>query len=145
MRDYLSDFLTPTGDENLKTPKGGKAHKAQKSHVAFGNTQGDKVSKGSKVPFEPFDTSPPKGFSKNQAAPTFEPSADVEGPRDLALMATTERIRLYRQRYHPTIDDENPEMHDSALFDVVVEVDFYDGRRIQIPQESTPPGWEAPF
>jgi len=41
--------------------------------------------------------------------------------------------------------DENVEMHDSALFDVIVEVDFYDGRRIQIPQRSTPDGWTAPF
>jgi hypothetical protein len=40
---------------------------------------------------------------------------------------------------------ENIEMHNSALFDVVVEVDFYDGRRIRIPQQSTPAGWEAPF
>lgn len=27
----------------------------------------------------------------------------------------------------------------------IVEVDFYDGRRIRIPQRSTPEGWEAPF
>jgi hypothetical protein len=43
------------------------------------------------------------------------------------------------------LSDENIEMHDSALFDVVVEVDFYDGRRIRIPQTSTPAGWESPF
>jgi hypothetical protein len=36
-------------------------------------------------------------------------------------------------------------MHGSALFDVVVEVDFYDGRRIRIPQQSTPAGWTSPF
>lgn len=41
--------------------------------------------------------------------------------------------------------DENIEMHDSALFDVIVEVDFYYGRRIRIPQQSTQEGWEAPF
>lgn len=44
-----------------------------------------------------------------------------------------------------TAADENIEMHDSALFDVIVEVDFYDGRRIRIPQNSTPPGWVLPF
>jgi hypothetical protein len=43
------------------------------------------------------------------------------------------------------LSDENIEMHDSALFDVVVEVDFYDGRRIRIPQTSTPASWESPF
>lgn len=43
------------------------------------------------------------------------------------------------------LTDENIEMHDSALFDVVVEVDFYDGGRIRIPQTSTPTGWESPF
>jgi hypothetical protein len=41
--------------------------------------------------------------------------------------------------------DENIEIHDSALFDVVVEVGFYDGRRTRIPQQSTPAGWAAPF
>jgi len=41
--------------------------------------------------------------------------------------------------------DENPEMHNSALFDVLIEVDFYDGRRIRIPQQSTPAGWESSF
>jgi hypothetical protein len=45
----------------------------------------------------------------------------------------------------PELDAENPETHDSALFDVVVEVNFYDGRRIRIPQQSTPPGWVSPF
>lgn len=40
---------------------------------------------------------------------------------------------------------DNIEMHDSALFDVVVEIDFYDGRRLRIPQTSTPPGWSSPF
>lgn len=41
--------------------------------------------------------------------------------------------------------DENIEMHDSALFDVVVEVDFYTGERHRIPQQSTPAGWRSPF
>jgi len=42
-------------------------------------------------------------------------------------------------------DEENIEMRDSALFNVVVEVDFYDGRRIRIPQQSTSPRWSSPF
>jgi hypothetical protein len=45
----------------------------------------------------------------------------------------------------PEPADENEEMHDSALFDVVVEVDFYDGQRLRIPQTSTPEGWICPF
>jgi hypothetical protein len=73
-----------------------------------------------------------------------EPDSD-----GVPLPVTTERIRLYRQRYHPADEQpdvaENIEMHDSALFDVVVEADFYDGRRLRIPQQSTPAGWEAPF
>jgi hypothetical protein len=43
------------------------------------------------------------------------------------------------------LTEENIEMHDSALFDVVVEVGFYDGRRIRIPQTSAPASWESPF
>jgi hypothetical protein len=75
-----------------------------------------------------------------------------------ALLVTTDRIRACRQRYYPVPEqssvpdagclsqaDENIEMHGSALFDVVVEVDFYDGRRIRIPQQSTPAGWTSPF
>jgi hypothetical protein len=73
-------------------------------------------------------------------------------------LVSTERIRAYRQKYHPAkeaepelkavIDDapENVEMHDSALFDsLIVEVGFYDGRRIRIPQQSTPADWVSPF
>jgi hypothetical protein len=41
------------------------------------------------------------------------------------------------------VSDENIEMHDSALFDVVV--DFYDGTRLRIPQEVWPPDWKAPL
>src|SRR5262249_35288324 len=78
MKDYLSDFLTPDGGENLKTLKGGKAQKAQKSPVSFENTQGGEVSKGSKGTFDTFDTSPPEGYSKIQALPGVEPSAVEE-------------------------------------------------------------------
>src|SRR5262249_35184602 len=67
------------------------------------------------------------------------------GAGESPLLATTERIRLYRVRYHPVPVFENIEMHDSAIFDLVVEVGFYDGRRIRIPQQSTPAAWEAPF
>ena len=73
MKDYLIDFLTPGGGENLKTLKAGKAQKAQKPPVSFENTQGGEVSKGSKGTFDTFDTSPPEGLSKNQGAPGAEP------------------------------------------------------------------------
>lgn len=76
----------------------------------------------------------------------------IESP----LLVTAERIRLYRQSYHPVPDppavgdqlsqhDANIETHDSALFDVNVEVTFYDGQRLRIPQQSTPDGWTSPF
>jgi hypothetical protein len=74
------------------------------------------------------------------------------------LLATTDRIRACRQRYYPAPEQasapdaghlnqfgENVERHDSALFDVAVEVDFYDGRRLRIPQMSTPERWVCPF
>ena len=37
--------------------------------------------------------------------------------------------KLLAERAVEPLSDENVEMHDSALFDVVVEVDCYDGRR----------------
>src|SRR5262249_49614675 len=78
MRDYLSDFLTPDGGENLETPKVGKAQKAQKSPAKFEHTQSRQGSKGSKGTFDTFDTSPPEGYSKIQALPGVEPSAVEE-------------------------------------------------------------------
>src|SRR5262249_584796 len=77
-------------------------------------------------------------------------SALVVDEGGLALLATTERIRLYRHRYHPADDSqdarENIAMHDSALVDTpIVEVTLYDGRRLRIPQQSTPERWTAPF
>jgi hypothetical protein len=57
--------------------------------------------------------------------------------RGIVLSADGDRLDM--------LADENQELHDSALFDVVVEVDFYDGRRLRIPQQSTPPGWSSPF
>jgi hypothetical protein len=73
---------------------------------------------------------------------------DIDAPDELL---TDDLLAALRERKAELLElltrdsDENPEMHDSALFDVVVEVDFYDGRRIRIPQRSTPEGWEAPF
>jgi len=77
MRDYISDFLTSGESENLKTPQGGKAQKAQKSPGSFENTQARQVSKGSKGTFEPFDTSPSKGFSKNPGLPSPTPTFEI--------------------------------------------------------------------
>src|SRR5262249_37387983 len=56
-----------------------------------------------------------------------------------------EAARIEEPADHLNQVSENIEMHDSALFDVIVEVDFYDGRRIRIPQRSTPAGWASPF
>jgi hypothetical protein len=64
------------------------------------------------------------------------------------LLAKPAPIPLAEPLAAPAVEsptDENIEMHDSALFDVVVEVDLYDGRHIRIPQTSTPAGWESPF
>jgi hypothetical protein len=56
-----------------------------------------------------------------------------------------EAVLLDTPAAEPLID-ENIEMHDSALFDPpIVEIDFFDGRRIRIPQQSTPADWSAPF
>ncbi len=71
---------------------------------------------------------------------------DVDGPDDLL---TDELLAALKKRKVALLDllaDENIEMHDCALFDPpVVEIDFYDGRRLRIPQQSTPPGWTPPF
>jgi tubulysin polyketide synthase-like protein len=58
---------------------------------------------------------------------------------DLAL------LREHKAALLDLLTDGNIRMHDSALFDVIVEVDFYEGRRIRIPQQSTPVGWTAQF
>jgi len=152
MRDYLGDFLTPGGGENLKTPKGGKAQKAQKSPAKSENPQGGQGSKGSQGTFDTFDTSPPGGYSKIQGPPaaspgTVEPAAvDTSGPELTAgTDATTGRF-CEQSTPEAALTDENPEMHDSALFDPpIVEVTFYDGRRIRIPQYSPAEGWMPPF
>lgn len=70
---------------------------------------------------------------------------DIDGP-DAVL--TDDLLAMLKARKAELLDllaGESIEMHDSALFDVIVEVDFYDGRRIRIPRQSTPAGWEAPF
>ena len=72
-------------------------------------------------------------------------SLGVDGPDNLL---TNELLSALRKRKAALLDllaDENEEMHNSALFDVVVGVDFYDGCRIRIPQTSTPAGWASPF
>ena len=141
MRNYLSDFLTPAAGENLATLKVGNPQNPQKGGRKSGDTSSEQPSKPSKAPLvvalPPFE-----GFEGSPTDMRADFSPNVTEP---ALMVTTSRICLYRQRYQPAVDPENIEMHDSALFDVVVEVDFYDGRRIRIPQTSTPEGWECPF
>jgi hypothetical protein len=53
--------------------------------------------------------------------------------------------RMLKKAAEPEPADENEEMHDSALFDVVVIVNYYNGTRLHIPQQSTPEGWICPF
>src|SRR5262245_42786235 len=72
----------------------------------------------------------------------------IKGNREAADIA---RELLERKaevfEYLTTGADENPEVHDSALFDVVIIFHgFPDGPApLRIPQQSTPPGWTAPF
>src|SRR5262249_37416054 len=70
-----------------------------------------------------------------QKPPSFSQSPPFEGFEGASPNTPTENFG--------TATDENPEMHDSALFDVITT--FYDGRRLVIPQQSTPPGWQSPF
>jgi len=70
---------------------------------------------------------------------------DVDGPDSVLTDELLAALRTRKAELLDLLAPENEETHDSALFDVVVEVDFYDGCRIRIPQQSTPAGWESPF
>jgi hypothetical protein len=94
VKDYLTDFLMPGEGENLETPKGGQYQKAQKVPASFEKPSGGEVSKGSKGTFEPFDTGPPKGYSKVEgpdAGATPDPEPE---PFTLTPEAAPERPRL---------------------------------------------------
>jgi hypothetical protein len=71
----------------------------------------------------------------------------IDAPLGVLTDEDRQAIRTHKAELLALLDQayENIEMHDSALFDVIVEVAFYDGRRIRIPQTSTPAGWESPF
>jgi hypothetical protein len=147
MRDYLADFLTSDVDEVLDIPHVGKYQKYQKPPATFEKSYTGQVSKVSKGTFDTFDTSPHGTYPKLQEAFVgFVRAPSQEHLGFLPLPLTTDRIQACRQKWHPAQEaEENIEVHDSALFDVVVEVDFHDGRQIRIPQQSTPAGWSAPF
>lgn len=72
----------------------------------------------------------------------------IHGPRKHTAIAKellNRKAEVIEYLATPAVD-ENIEMHDSALFaPPVVEVTFYDGSRIQIPQQSTPEGWVPQF
>lgn len=70
---------------------------------------------------------------------------DVEGPDAILTDDLLATLRARKAELLDLLVDENVEMHVSALFDVVVDLDFYDGRRLRIPQQSTPPGWTPQF
>ena len=70
---------------------------------------------------------------------------DIDAPDSELTDDLLATLRARKAELLDLLADENQELHDSALFDVVVEVDFYDGRRLRIPQQSTPPGWSSPF
>jgi tubulysin polyketide synthase-like protein len=88
-------------------------------------------------------------FIESFAARGFSFLADggklIVSPASALTDEDRQAIREHKAELLDLLADENIEMHDSALFDVVVEVDFYDGTRLRIPQQSTPEGWEAPF
>jgi hypothetical protein len=70
---------------------------------------------------------------------------EVDGPDPALTDELLETLRARKAELLDLLADENIEIHDSALFDVVVEMTFYDGRRIRIPQEVWPPDWRVPF
>lgn len=65
---------------------------------------------------------------------------DVDAPDAVLTDDLLATLRARKAELLDLLAGENIEMHDSALFDVVVDVDFYDGHRIRIPQQSTPAG-----
>ena len=71
---------------------------------------------------------------------------DIDAPDSVLTDDLLATLRTRKAELLDLLADENKELHDSALFaPSIVEVNFYDGRRIRIPQLSTPPGWTSPF
>jgi len=69
------------------------------------------------------------------------PGSDKAVPGPAPVESAPGKIARHLNQY-----GENIEAHHSALFNApVVEVTFYDGRRIRIPQQSTPDGWMPQF
>jgi TubC N-terminal docking domain len=70
---------------------------------------------------------------------------DLDGPDDVLTDDLLAMLRARKAELLDLLADENQELHDSALFDVVAIVNYYDGTRLRIPQQSTPEGWICPF
>ena len=70
---------------------------------------------------------------------------DIDAPDSELTDDLLATLKARKAELLDLLADENPETHDSALLDVIVEVNFYTGERIRIPQTSTPPGWSSPF
>jgi hypothetical protein len=68
---------------------------------------------------------------------------DIDAPDSVLTDALLATLRARKAELLDLLVDENEEVHDSALFDVVI--DFYDGTRLRIPQEVWPEDWTAPF
>jgi len=153
MKDYLSKFLTGQA-ENAGALKSGNRQNRQKAVKPADEKRGRSYCRQPTKPTKGSQTGK-EGAFVGFVGDRFQERAD--------FLVTTGQIRLYRQRYHPapTPDAvqtstpaavetlENIEMHDSALFDVTVSILFHGGpdgpAPLRIPQQSTPPGWWAPF
>jgi hypothetical protein len=70
---------------------------------------------------------------------------DIDAPDSELTDDLLITLRARKAELLDLLADENQELHDSAVFDVIVEVDFYTGERLRIPQTATPPGWTSPF
>jgi TubC N-terminal docking domain len=71
---------------------------------------------------------------------------DIDAPDSELTDDLLATLRARKAELLDLLADENEETHDSALFaPPIVEVTFYTGERIRIPQQSTPPGWSPPF
>jgi tubulysin polyketide synthase-like protein len=77
---------------------------------------------------------------------------DIDAPDSVLTDDLLATLRARKAELLDLLAGENPETHNTTLFDVitplsdvVVEVTYYTGERLRIPQQSTPQGWEPPF
>jgi hypothetical protein len=83
---------------------------------------------------------PTKPSNKTETLPGSDAGHKVT-PEPAPVESAHAKIARHLNQY-----GENIEAHDSTLFEApIVEATFYDGRRIRIPQQSTPDGWMTQF